>query len=169
MNNIIQLFTKSEDKKHKPLWHRMKNARYDPNDILQYFGINVPEVCPYKIAKNIEVEVIEVSNPGWDGALQSNLTKAIVWLKQEEHPVLKRFTLAHELGHLFLHKTGTEFTDLSFSGSIQETEANFFAINLLCPFWMLDPIARYLKYDVEKLCKIFLVTKQAMINRLQYL
>jgi len=86
-----------------------------------------------------------------------------------------RFTLAHELGHIFLHHDKRDVYDgeavrefesynedeLPSSAPAKETEANIFASELLIP---LDQLKKYAKqgYDLEKLAEIFQVSKHAM-------
>lgn len=151
-----------------PFWLRFKRNCTRADDLISYFGLRVPPVDPYEIARLIGLEVQEVPSPGWAGALQSDTTRAVAWLDKGEHPIRRRFTLAHEIGHLFLHATGETFRDVSFAGSIQERQANHFAVELLLPFWMLQPIADEIGHDVERLCDIFGVSLQAMRNRLVY-
>lgn len=151
----------------QPLWLWMKRRGFREGDVLAHLGMREPPIDPWAIAREIGVEVVEVDAPGWDGALQSDETRAVAWLKRDEHPVRKRFTLAHELGHLLLHPTGLTFRDTSFSGDARETEANLFAAGLLMPMWVLDPIAHHLKFDVEALCEAFQVSRAAMRIRLQ--
>lgn len=151
-----------------PFWLRFKRNCTRGDDLLSYFGLRQPPIDPYQIARMIGLDVQEVVAPGWAGALQSNEEQAVAWLDKGEHPIRRRFTLAHEIGHLMLHPTGECFRDATFAGSIQERQANHFAMELLVPFWMLQPIASKTKNDVEKLAEIFGVSLKAIRNRLVY-
>lgn len=150
-----------------PMWLRMKLARFGANEILSHFGMRTPSVDPFAIARGMGVEVHMVHNPGWAGAVQSDNTGATAWINAGDHPVRRRFTLAHELGHLMLHPTGVMFRDETFAGSPQEAQANNFAADLLMPLWMVQPIAEHVRYDVERLIDIFGVSRQAMQIRLE--
>ena len=150
-----------------PMWLRMKLARFGANEILGHFGMRTPSVDPFAIARGMGVEVHMVSKPGWAGAVQSDNTSAAVWISAEDHPVRRRFTLAHELGHLMLHPTGVLFRDVTFAGTPQETQANNFAADLLMPLWMVQPIADHVGHDIERLIDIFGVSRQAMQIRLE--
>jgi Zn-dependent peptidase ImmA (M78 family) len=95
------------------------------------------------IADQIGVVVRDVPSPGWDGAVRSNATSAIVWLNADHPEARRRFTLAHELGHLLLHPTGEMFRDSESQLAApdrREVEANKFAAALLMPISVLEPI-----------------------------
>lgn len=105
-------------------------------------------------------------------------------------PLRKRFTMAHELGHLLMHNFTTPHADansafkvrlrdsLSSDGSVlEEIEANQFAAELLIPEELLLPRLRELGFDygseevdVQKklasLAKAFGVSMQALQVRL---
>lgn len=91
----------------------------------------------------------------------------------------KRFTIAHELGHLILHNepyhVDTKFylrnAMSSRAESAMEIEANQFAANLLMPSWMLkNSLEEYGNVDVEELAVTladeYSVSVQAMTLRL---
>lgn len=72
----------------------------------------------------------------------------------------KRFTIAHEIGHLLLHSspyhvdTKIHLRDAvsSLAESVEEIEANQFASNLLAPDWMLKTsVAERAGMDMEEL------------------
>ncbi len=151
-----------------PMWQRMKAARFDARDVLAYLGMRVPPIDPWEIARLLEVEVREVEHPGWSGAMQSDATNAVAWLDIGEDRLLRRFTLAHELGHLMLHATGMLFRDISFDGSREEIEANMFARRLLMPPPMLHVIYTDLR-DVERVAEIFEVPRTTMRLWLEHL
>lgn len=96
----------------------------------------------------------------------------------------KRFTIAHEIGHLMLHKGDAFHIDKGYvygwrdadgtSGVEKEQDANAFAASLLMPEWMVrqDADRLGLRLDVEsdraiaKLAKQYEVSAQAMTYRL---
>ncbi|QTG16558.1 ImmA/IrrE family metallo-endopeptidase (plasmid) [Agrobacterium tumefaciens] len=79
-----------------------------------------------------------------------------------------RFTVAHEIGHLFLH-TGIPLARASNDGSIKpfrmsEPQANQFAAEFLMP--------RHLSlrhYSRAELCTVFGVSEEAASNRIKFL
>ncbi len=93
-------------------------------------------------------------------------TKAILVSDQEHGEWRKRFTIAHELGHHFLH----EETIISFrrDNSPKEREADVFAAEILMPIELIKQ--EYAKnHNVHELATIFNVSFQAMRYRLSSL
>ena len=116
-------------------WRRLKSdlspserGHHIANRLLKRFEQAKPAIDVELIARGLGVEMREVDDPGWSGAVQSSETEAIIWVDRTDHAVRRRFTIAHELGHLFLHPLGSEFRDVSFTGSPKESEANEFAV-----------------------------------------
>lgn len=136
-----------------------------------------------KLAESFGVEV-KYSDPEADeisGMLIRSETPTI--LINETHPEQRqRFTLAHELGHYFLHEGEEMFIDGDKTGymfrtkndkSWKETEANAFAAALLMPKTLIgDAVREQVKNGVqgekiiEALADNFAVSKQAMSYRL---
>jgi Zn-dependent peptidase ImmA (M78 family) len=90
--------------------------------------------------------------------VQGNRKWAIVVNKQDA-PVRQRFTIAHELGHLLIHKYPTPHADgrlqvrfrdeKSAAGSVrEEIEANQFAAELLMPERYVRTWAKKQEFDV---------------------
>jgi Zn-dependent peptidase ImmA (M78 family) len=125
-------------------------------------GIVRAPVDLHEIAYALDVRIVEVNQPGWAGAITSTEDTATVWVNAVDAPVRKRFTIAHELGHLFLHPLGQEFRDATFTGGPKESEANWFAADLLMPLWMLDSYARSMGANADTLARVFQVSSHAM-------
>ena len=92
----------------------------------------------------------------------------------DAHPKARqRFTIAHEIGHYVYHREriGDGVTDdalyRSHLGGSRETQANRFAAWLLMPWNLVVEEVRNGADSVEKLAKIFQVSKSAMSIRLQ--
>lgn len=94
-------------------------------------------------AHNIQIRR-QVLEDAVSGMLVVKDTYAIIGINEGHHPNRQRFTIAHELGHFFLHRNNERvFVDgkpifyrdqVSSEGSqIQEIEANAFAAELLMP------------------------------------
>jgi Zn-dependent peptidase ImmA (M78 family) len=109
--------------------------------------------------------------------------KSIIGYNEEHKFSRRRFTIAHELGHYFLHRDQDSiFVDnfkvfnrdkRSSSGEDKiEIEANDFAAKLLMPEELIKKEVTEGDYDfsdeasIEKLAQKFLVSKQAMNIRL---
>jgi Zn-dependent peptidase ImmA (M78 family) len=78
--------------------------------------------------------------------------KWLITINALHHPNRRRFTIAHELGHYFLHgKKHSDFVDKilfrSTDSDPQEREANSFAAELLMP---LDQFKGYINQGVTK-------------------
>lgn len=81
--------------------------------------------------------------PGCAGAYLRDRWVPLAFVNAAEHPVRRRFTLAHELGHHRLghRSTGDRVEDLRDTTDPFETEANAFAAELLVPH---EAVERYL-------------------------
>lgn len=107
-------------------------------------------------------------------------------VNQDDSPTRKLFTVAHELGHYFLHKEDTsKFIDGQFVSSywkrteedkfaLKEIEANEFAGSLIMPKFIIEEMCgdNKNKIDNEKVKKLaqkFGVSLLAMITRLRNL
>lgn len=92
----------------------------------------------------------------------------VIGVNSKHHPVRKRFSVAHELGHFVLeHSVGQEIVDENFNKPLpQEQEANAFAAALLMPSEMVKKSVTKNGFDLEELAKIFEVSKQALTIRL---
>ncbi len=93
------------------------------------------------------------------GFLYMKETKPIIFVNSDHSNARRRFTIAHELGHLFLNHSGELFVDKghimyrnsqSKEGNIkQEREANKFAAELLMPEEMLINELLNSEIDIE--------------------
>lgn len=91
-----------------------------------------------------------------------------VYLSAFTGPLRDRFTLAHELGHYFIHSNqGAKPLRASRKGSGPiETEANWFAAALLMPKDEFSELAKSLSRDVNALAGHFQVSVRAVEVRL---
>lgn len=154
------------------LWRRMRSDGWSPDDILTHFGVVEPPVDVGVIAERMGIVVHEVPSPGWDGAIHSAEDRVDVWLDLNTAATRKRFTLAHEIGHLLRDPLGTVFRDafISYPGrNLSETRANQFAADLLMPSWMMHVYYSRLNRDVGKLAQKFDVSQRAMAIRIDSL
>lgn len=111
----------------------------DPNDLS-----NLEEIC-HSQGIDLKYENLKSS----EGRLLFGKEKTTIFVKKnEQYPQRERFTIAHELGHYFLHKNiltdkSCDITDM-FSwtdGKNIESEANEFAGEFLIPSQFLRPVA----------------------------
>jgi Zn-dependent peptidase ImmA (M78 family) len=109
----------------------------------------------------------------------------VIGVNALHHPNRQRFTIAHEIGHLVLHRehvTSHVHVDKQYrvlmrnsrssrGTDLIEIEANQFAAELLMPYGMLqDSLGDFIDLDdeesIETLARKFKVSKQAMSHRL---
>jgi|WetSurSiteA1Bulk_404760.scaffolds.fasta_scaffold20829_2 Zn-dependent peptidase ImmA (M78 family) len=127
-----------------------------------------------KVFQKLRLKYIELNDPeGIDGAIIEIENKpAIAYLNIAKPIPRQRFTLAHELGHIFLkhskrdlydaeevREIGEKLTDQS--KPPKEKEADAFASELLVPH---DKLKKYEAdiNNIDKLVGIFHVSKEAM-------
>lgn len=142
------------------------------------FGIPVD---PIKLSKKFKIEVKNAvfSDSSLSGMVAKREGKTVILVNINDSPYRKRFTIAHELGHYFMHlEQGGEFidnlTDL-FRGDQEtdvtktvEVEANYFAAALLMNEELIrNKWAQLL--DIESMAEVFKVSKEAMGIRLNSL
>jgi len=120
---------------------------------------------------------VEINKPnGVDGSITYIPGKGTFIAINTAKPLNRiRFTLAHELGHIFLNHDkrdvydgekyremdGIDLDELPSSAPAKEVEANIFASELLIPLEQLKKYTRH-GFDLEKLAEIFQVSKHAM-------
>ncbi|UYZ61596.1 ImmA/IrrE family metallo-endopeptidase [Hymenobacter weizhouensis] len=152
-------------------------------EALQLVNTSSLPIDPVSLANaaGIKVHTAEFSNNNLSGMISKRGPETVILVKQTDPDSRKRFTIAHELGHHFLHLTDQEdgaFVDDTinlfreqFQDSVpqahrkQETEANRFAAALLMP----EPLIRRefaQNPDIDYLAWRFGVSEQAMGYRI---
>ena len=149
-------------------WQQLRKNHRKTSDVVKMCGFYEPPVDVHRIATMLGISVREVSSPGWSGACQCNPEKreATIWIRAEDHRLRKRFTLAHEIGHIVLHKPGIAYRDIEFDGSIEERQANGYAAGLLMPEFMVTPRLSAYGTDILGLSRLFDVSEGSMRFRL---
>jgi len=165
-----------------------KNPMTEAQKLLKSARINNPPVSVDKIAAKLKAQLSFEPFEGKDdisGILYRDEKQTIIGINSTHGRARQRFTIAHEIGHLVLHK-GELFVDQavrvnfrdkrsSLAEDQQEIEANKFAAELLMPQEMI-------RREVEKciakknvtteaqllaeLARVFKVSEQAMGYRL---
>ena len=152
---------------------------------IQQLADAVREACELKTPMDLGLaierlggELVEIANPEYEAQIEKKGSEGFkITLASEPHENRKRFSVAHELGHLFLHmgylvddekwqQVGT-FVDSvyhRFGFSLEEHEANEFAASLLMPrdefikiakanysdeYYTLDPIAEHFHVSTD--------------------
>lgn len=172
----------------RPIWSR-REIEQKVADLLVEWGVTSPAVPVENIANTLGIQVVR-SAADWNqsGFLLRDSGLSIIGLNSRNAPVRQRFTIAHELGHFYLHEGKTLIVDqsavinkrdqLASEGSNdEEIEANAFAASILMPEKMVRDFAgRELKQNpatredfVGNLAKTFDVSAEAMSIRLSNL
>jgi len=148
-------------------------------EVLEASNIKDPVVNVIKIAQAEGIKIREAEMPKGNEKVAGFYDKnsKTIFIAKNDSPERKLFSVAHELGHLFLgHKHATVLyrTVLSEGGQYptEESEANSFAAHLLMPDYMVKEYMERLdlaKSDYKTLAKIFGVPISAMLHTLTYL
>lgn len=166
---------------------KLRAVRRDPAskaaEVLKYFGINEYPINPVRIAQSLGIRVIERLFPGKNisGIIRMDEKETLIYINKNDTPSRQRFTIAHEIGHFFLHMDGNHGfidnavtlyraneTPISSDMAQQEKEANAFAAALLMP--ENDVRFEWIFADsVEDIAKEFYVSADAMKIRLKNL
>lgn len=109
--------------------------------VLEASGISGPPVAVEKIARAQGAQVTyEVFDGQVSGMLIRDEERTIIGVNSTHAPVRQRFTIAHEIGHLVMHKGRPVFIDRLVrinerdgSTDKEERQANAFAAELLMP------------------------------------
>ena len=156
--------------------------------LLEAEGIDKPPVPVERIAKLLGAKVRYAP---FEGELAGMLIRddngkgAVIGVNSLHHPNRRRFTIAHECGHLQLHQGRRAYVDRSplrvnlrdevssLAMDAEEIEANRFAAELLMPYEMIRADLSGVGLDIEdeealrELCERYRVSLQALTLRLR--
>lgn len=151
--------------------------------LLAEAGVTESPVPIERIAETKGCSIVGAILQDVSGILVRSIEGVTIGVNARHAPTRKRFTVAHELGHLLLHK-GQEVrydhhfryslrSEASSAGTdVEEVEANFFAASILMPDSMLKRDARTAFIDMDddaavgELARDYKVSRQAMALRL---
>lgn len=122
---------------------------------------------------NIDI-ILEDMNSAQSGTLSYNNGKWTMRINQKHHPKRRRFTMAHEFAHYYLHREATPyFEDTTFfrndNTSSIEFAANDFASKLLMPENDVKTCIADGTSNLSELANRFDVSIDAMRNRIMNL
>jgi orotate phosphoribosyltransferase len=153
---------------------RNQFVRQMAGKILVESKIRVPPVDLLQIlsAHGIGYEEVEDFPDTVDALIVEDGVKVYAAVNAKQHPHRRRFSLAHELGHYFMHREGMPGETITINNprpgeidaptkSPAETEADLFAGELLVPLGMLKP---HVHKGIPELSQIFLVSEQVISN-----
>lgn len=175
-------------KKNEPSWPQPSALQKEEIEeraahILQAHGLYVIPVDVVTLAnrEGIKVHNAKFSEEGLSGILHRSGTTVTALVNQSDPPFRKRFTIAHELAHHFLHllKDGEivdKEVDTMFRGDVptsglasprklMEVQANQFAAALLMPAALVR-MAFQETENLSALARMFNVSEEAMAIRL---
>lgn len=150
-----------------------KYARDMAKKILKQHNITDVPTDLHVICERLGLEYVELNDPNeLDGAVLVMNGSRVAMLNRAKPFVRARFTLAHELGHIFLNHDKRDFYDAEAARELgedmsdnvkpaKEKEADAFASELLIPMEQLKNFQGELK-NPDKLAEIFQVSKPAI-------
>lgn len=109
---------------------------------------------PFEMIKGMNVILVYYPLEGVHGFYQYFQRNNIIYLDERLSENEQRFVLAHELGHMFLHKKANAIfmdTRTQFNTDKFELEANTFAIDLLLSDSLLE---EYKEFTIEQISRI---------------
>jgi Zn-dependent peptidase ImmA (M78 family) len=157
-------------------------------EVLEELGLRKPPVDVRAIAERLGARVRAVPHDGSiSGMLYRDGRQVIIGVNERDVPARQRFTIAHELGHLKLHRgrrmildhkvqdeIRVDLRDTTQPSSHEEVQANAFAAELLMPQALVveatikAPKSARRSEDmlVSHLMRAFDVSRDAMVYRL---
>lgn len=169
---------------------RSKDPRKQALALLEKLGIRNAPIQVDKIAKMLGAQVrFSPLDEEISGMIFIKNDVPIIGVNSLHHPNRQRFTIAHEIGHLTLHRdliTNEVHVDKQFpilmrdgksaTGTEKiEIEANQFAAELLIPTFLVDQVLIANAFDIDderpldELAKKFRVSKQTLEYRIRNL
>lgn len=129
------------------------------------------------VAMNSQIRISRAPSSEFSGMLIRKDGYALIGINSGESSVRQRFTVAHELGHFYLHEEKDTFIDFrdkkgTTSQTPREKQANMFAAALLMPRKLIEVDVKQLGKDgftedeLDRLAKKYDVSADAMRYRL---
>ncbi len=161
-------------------------AEQKATELLDKLGVESAPVPVEEAARSLGAEVVYQAFEGdVSGMVYRDPNRKLVGVNSSHAPNRQRFTVAHEVGHLVLHKGKPVFVD-SFEGRInwrdgasaaEESEANAFAAELLMPRVFVNREVEKALEDrslspvqlIADMAKVFKVSQESMRYRLENL
>ena len=155
-------------------------------ELLNRLGISSAQsIDVERIAQELNATIDSKPLGEISGVLLRREGQIIIGVNSTHHDKRRRFTIAHEIGHLLLHNHNSLYVDKIFPVRLRdatsseasdrdEIEANAFAAELLMPLFMLEnepelqrQVIDYEKGDIiDTLADRYKVSSQAMTFRL---
>lgn len=165
--------------------NRWTRIRKEARELLAEFDIQKPPVPVQNLARGCGARIVLVpgNDDNIDGFLYRDEDEVVIGVNRDRAAVRRRFTVAHELGHLRLHEQGQIHVDRGFRVRLRsgvssegtdwdEMEANRFAAELLMPIDFLRDDLKGQEFDLaddnelRSLARRYGVSTQALAIRL---
>jgi len=157
-------------------------VRRRAEELLRAFSGPPVDLDAIALGMGVEIRPYDLE-PDVSGILYRDGNRRVIVFNRSHSLERQRFTIAHELGHLMLHKGQPVHVDEGFrvnlrdprsttAENVEEVEANAFAANLLMPAnWLrsdldLGPFDLADEQSLSRLAKRYGVSAQAMAFRL---
>lgn len=107
-------------------------------EILNESGIRAIPIPVEDVAAHFKLQIGKAASKDFSGILIRKDGVALIGINDTESPQRQRFTIAHEIGHFFLHPTKDVLVDYRSNSrgtrrTPKEKEADIFAASLLMP------------------------------------
>lgn len=146
-------------------------------EILKEFRISALPISVEEIASKQSIKISRSPSKDFSGLLIRKDGHALIGVNSSEAPVRQRFTIAHELGHFFLHPKQDAFVDYrdnkkNVMRTPKEKQANIFAAALLMPRSHIEKDYRKVakggfgEDELRQLADKYFVSEDAMKYRL---
>lgn len=138
-------------------------------------NINKLPVSLGVVCKNLHYKILEDSKIHYLQANQRGISfcKDDIWyivLQDKLNPPTQRYTLAHELGHIFLgHPLIDGKYGRTFANNQEEYQAERFAIDILAPACVLWGLDLHSAEDIARVCNISITSAQKRARRMEEL
>lgn len=135
--------------------------------------VDLNQLARFMMVRVRYVNFIDHPSSGLTALFQQTENGPVCWIKDDESETVRRFALAHSIGHYVLDH-GTECYDEKSAYSTsqnnhKEMQANRFAAALLMPASVFIFAARKLEFDIAQLAETFKVSQAAVRFRLEML
>ena len=151
--------------------------------VLNQLNLNVIPVPVEEVASKLNIKIGREPSEDFSGLLIRKDGNALIGVNNNESNVRQRFTIAHELGHYFLHPKQDSFVDYRDNNTNKremmrtprERQANAFAAALLMPrSKLVKDVKAVFKQgvdvdDISELAQKYEVSDEAMKYRLMNL
>lgn len=146
-------------------------------EILGQFNLKTIPVPVEEISDKLGIKISRAPSKDFSGLLIRKESRALIGVNSSEGSTRQRFTIAHELGHFYLHPQKDTFVDYRDNSegvirTTREREADMFAAALLMPRTLLQRDFKNLSKEgftedeLQLLVKKYQVSEKAMRFRL---